>query len=172
MNHHPPGFRIVWGTIGAAALALLLYQAQQHDASQGQPRAGAGPQQSAPATPSSTAATRAAAAPTTQGAAVLPVSDGRPRPAIAAAAGATSSPASPAAPTTPAPAPSGGGSPAPSGTPTTPSTPSTPAPLLGASLTVALPLRSASLEVRVGLVVGAAPPFPLLPGIEASIGLP
>lgn len=174
MTRYPPGFRTVWGAIATAALALLLYQAQHHAAPQ-QPHAGGSPRP-VTSTAGPSTATAAAAAPTGSGGRMgLPAAAGRPLVPILAPAGAAGptggSLSAPTAPSSPAPT-AAGTPPAPSAMPTAPSSPA-PAPVLAASVAVGLPVRGLpSVEVRLGLVVGAAPPFPLLPGIEASIRLP
>ena len=168
----PPGFRLVWGTIGAGALALLLYGAEHH-AVPSAPRAGGRAGPIAPSTSPSdrTASSSALAdAPSRAPVGIVPVADsGRPGAAPSSSTGASSASSLPAGPTTapPSTSPSSPTSPTP-----TPS-PSQPVPLLAASAVVAIPIRgSAGLEVRLGLVASTAPPFPLLPGVSLSVGLP
>jgi hypothetical protein len=168
VKQHPPGFRAVWGTIGAAAVALLIFQAEHRPVGEATPRAGGTP--TVTVRPSGTRP-RPAAAASTPGTSVRAVAAaGGPGPAAVSMSPIppvpTSSPASGSSPTAQA---------SPSSSSTSPSTPPlspTPArPLLAVSAEVAIPVRGATpIEVRAALVVPTGPP--LLPNIDVSIGLP
>lgn len=143
----------MWGTIGAAAIAVIVYQLVHHPAAPGGPHTGARP-----------AITVTVTAPPVP-AVTLPPGPGSGSPvagaggrAVAAASSATvhASPTAPGAlpPSTPAPRPTPG-----------------PHPVVEVSAAVVVPLRGATpLAARAVVVVPGAPPFPRL--LDLALTLP